>query len=160
VLVADTGAVVALLDRDDAHHAAVRSLFAANLDAWVLPWAILPEVDYLVSTRLGEQVQDAWLDDLARGAFAVEGGKADDLTLAHALIRRYGSLDLGLVDAVVMVIAERLGADIATVDLRHFGAVRLKHAPRLLPRDAAGFRSPLPGPRSSVPSPARRPRRR
>jgi hypothetical protein len=24
------------------------------------------------------------------------------------------------------------------VDLRHFGAVQLKHAPRLLPRDAEG----------------------
>jgi predicted nucleic acid-binding protein len=142
VLVADTGAVVALLDRDDVHHAAVRAIFAANLDGWVLPWAILPEVDYLVSTRLGEWVQDAWLDDLARGAFAVEWGKADDLPLAHALVRRYHSLGFGLVDAVVMVIAERLGADIATVDLRHFGAVKLKHAPRLLPRDTAGSSRP------------------
>jgi predicted nucleic acid-binding protein len=138
VLVADTGALVALLDRDDAHHRAVRALFAANLDAWVLPWAILPEVDYLVSTRLGDRVQRVWFDDLARGAFAVEWGKPDDLPLAHTLIRRYDSLDMGLVDAVVMAIAERLNADIATVDLRHFGAVRLKHAPRLLPRDALG----------------------
>jgi predicted nucleic acid-binding protein len=142
VLVADTGALVALLDRDDTHHRATRALFAADPEAWILPWAILPEVDYLVFTRLGERVQRVWLDDLARGAFAVEWGKAEDLTFAHALIRQYGSLDMGLVDAVVMVIAERLGADIATLDLRHFGAVRLKHAPRLLPRDAAGLARP------------------
>ncbi len=138
MLVADTGALVALLDRDDAHHRAVRAIFAADPDAWVLPWAILPEVDYLASTRLGARVQRVWLDDLARGAFAVEWGKAEDLAFAHALIRRYDSLDMGLVDAVVMAIAERLRADIATVDLRHFGAVRLEPAPRLLPRDAPG----------------------
>jgi hypothetical protein len=137
VLVADTGAVFALLDRDDAHHGAVRAIFTANPEAWVLPWAILPEVDYLVFTRLGARAQGAWLDDLALGAFSVEWGKSDDIPLAQALIQRYEALDLGLVDAAVMVVAERLGADIATLDLRHFGAVRLTHAPRLLPRDAA-----------------------
>lgn len=136
MIVADTGAVLALFDRRETHHAAVRAVFDADPESWLLPWAVLPEIDYLVSTRLGVRAQRVWLDDLAQGAFAVEWGKTDDLPLAHALIRRYASLDMGLVDAVVMVIAERLGADIATVDLRHFGAVRLKHAPRLLPRDA------------------------
>jgi hypothetical protein len=36
-----------------------------------------------------------------------------------------------------MAVAERLAADIATLDLRHFSVVRLKHSPRLLPRDLA-----------------------
>lgn len=136
MIVADTGAVLALLDRGDKHHAGVRAIFAQNPEAWVLPWAVLPEVDYLVSTRLGDHAQRLWLADLASGAFAVEWGKDDDLSAAHALTRRYEALAMGLVDAVVMVVAERLGADIASLDLRHFGAVRLKHAPRLLPRDA------------------------
>jgi hypothetical protein len=36
-----------------------------------------------------------------------------------------------------MAVAERLEADaIATLDLRHFGAVTLTTTPRLLPRDA------------------------
>lgn len=135
MVVADTGVVFALLDRHDAHHRAARAIFDPDPQAWVLPWAILPEVDYLVSTRLGARMHRAWLDDLARQAFAVEWGKTADLAHAHALVRRYESLDIGLVDAVVMVMAERLGADIATVDLRHFGAVTLQHAPRLLPRD-------------------------
>ena len=137
MIVADTGVVLALFDRKDAHHADVRALFAADPDAWLLPWAILPEVDYLVTTRLGQRAQRLWLTDLADGAFAIEWGTAADLTLAEALTRRYASLEMGLVDAVVMTVAERLGADIATVDLRHFGAVSLTHAPRLLPRDAA-----------------------
>jgi hypothetical protein len=49
---------------------------------------------------------------------------------------RYRSLRPGLVDAIVIATAERLKADaIATLDLRHFGAVSIKGSPRLLPRD-------------------------
>jgi hypothetical protein len=41
-----------------------------------------------------------------------------------------------LVDAVVIATAERLRADaIATLDLRHFGAIKIAGSPRLLPRD-------------------------
>ena len=135
MIVVDTGAVLALLDRRDAEHAAVRALFAADPAAWLLPWPILAEVDYLVATRLGSGAQRLWLTDLAEGAFAVEWGRTDDLARAEALTRRYQALEMGLVDAVVMAVAERLAADIATLDLGHFGAVALKHAPRLLPRD-------------------------
>jgi hypothetical protein len=42
----------------------------------------------------------------------------------------------GLVDGVVVAVAERLGAEaIATLDLRHFGAIAIQGRPRLLPRD-------------------------
>jgi predicted nucleic acid-binding protein len=137
VTVADTGAVVALVDRDDRHHADVRALFAANPDEWVLPWAILPEVDYLIARELGAGAERAWLADIGNGAFAIEWPAAGDLAAAQALVERYAALEMGLVDAVVMVTAERLRAHIATLDYRHFGAVRLVHNPRLLPRDAA-----------------------
>jgi len=133
VIVVDTSVVLALFDKRDAHHVAAREIFTADPGDWILPWAILPEVDYLVFTRLGERAQQLWLADLADGSLAVEWGRGDDLSGAQALIRKYASLNIGLVDAVVMVTAERLKADIATMDRRHFGAVRLKHAPRLLP---------------------------
>ncbi|MGE5360040.1 MAG: type II toxin-antitoxin system VapC family toxin [Bacteroidales bacterium] len=136
MIVADTGALLALFDRSDRHHAAVRALFEDDPDAWVLPWAILPEVDYLVATELGRKAQETWLRDLAEGAFAVEWGRDADVQAAARLDRRYKSLKLGLVDAVVIVVAERLGADaIATLDLRHFGAVEIRGTPKLLPRD-------------------------
>ena len=137
MIVADTGAIVALLDRRDRHHDALRTLFTADPDAWIIPWAVLSEVDYLASTRLGTRVHDLWLADLASGAFAVEWGGDADLRAAHAIIDAHRSLDLGLVDAVVMAVAERRRADLATLDLRDFAPVRLKHTPRLLPRDRA-----------------------
>jgi uncharacterized protein len=136
VIVADTGAVIALIDADDRHHGPMRALFESNPDAWILPWAILPEVDYLVATHVGRRAEETFLADLAGGAFAVEWGDETDLTEAHRICRRHKALELGLVDAVVITIAERLRPDaIATLDLRHFGAVPIRGDPKLFPRD-------------------------
>jgi predicted nucleic acid-binding protein len=142
MIVADTGAILALLDKGDRHHASVRALYEARPDEWLLPWAILPEVDYLVGSELGAVAQEAFLADVAEGSFAVEYGKHEDVVRARAIGRKYRALGLGLVDAVVIAIAERVRADaIATVDLRHFGAVTIAGAPRLFPRDAESRRS-------------------
>ncbi len=138
MIVADTGAVLALLDADDKHHSALKTLFLRDPGAWVLPWAILPEVDYLLATQLGRSAREAFFEDLASGGFFIEWGREDDLARAWALHRQYGDLQLGLVDAVVLALAERLDAEaIATLDLRHFAAVKLATRPRLLPRDHA-----------------------
>ena len=136
MIVADTGAILALLDADEAHHAILRESFEQQRRAWVLPWAILPEVDYLALTHLGRGVQQAFVDDLVSGAFVVDWGVAADLERARELDRRYRSLELGLVDAVVMAVAERRRAEaIATLDERHLGAVKLRRHVKLLPRD-------------------------
>lgn len=137
MIIADTGAVLALLDVDDRHHEVMIELFDRTGDRWVLPWAILPEVDYLVSRHGGAGAADMFLADLAEGAWPVEWGDEGDLVAARTLLTRYADLRLGLVDGVVMVVAQRLGAEaIATLDVRHFGAVTLEGSPQLLPRDA------------------------
>ena len=137
MIVADTGALIALFDRSDRHHEAIRRLYEDNPDRWVLPWAVLPEVDYLTATHLGQRAQELWLADLSSGAFNVEWGRPEDLAAAERLCRRYKALRIGLVDAVVVAVAERLRASaIATLDLKHFGAITIKGRPRLLPRDA------------------------
>ncbi len=131
MIVADTGAMLALIDKSDRHHATLLKLFDEHPTSWVLPWAILPEVDYLVGAHVSAKAQEAWLDDLASGAFQIEWGTEADLTRAREIARRHRALRLGLVDTVVMALAERLHAQsIATLDLRHFGS-------RGHPRDAA-----------------------
>lgn len=136
MIVVDTGAMLALLDASEDHHSVIRELYEENPDAWIVPWAILPEVDYLVAAHLGAKAQEAFLADLAEGAFLVEWGRDEDLAVARRICTRYRSLQPGLVDAIVIATAERLKADsIATLDLRHFGAVSIRGTPRLLPRD-------------------------
>lgn len=136
MIVADTGAIVALVDADDRHHEALRRLFEEDPASWRLPWAILPEVDYLLAAHVGTRAQERFASDLASGAWAIEWGDPADLVRADTLARRHRGLGLGLVDSVVMATAERRKADaIATLDLRHFAAVRLRRPVRLLPRD-------------------------
>lgn len=136
MIVADTGAIVALVDADDAHHAELRARFEAAPRGWVLPWAILPEVDYLLLSHVGEAAEAAFVGDVAAGRWSVDWGEPADLARAVELIERHRDLRLGLTDAVVMAVAERLKADaIATLDVRHFGAVELAGSPSLLPRD-------------------------
>ena len=118
---ADTGAVLALLDAGEDHHGMLREIYDEQPGSWILPWAILPEVDYLVATHLGGKARAAFLRDLAA---------------ADRIHRKYRTLNLGLVDAAVIALAERLKASaIATLDVRHFGAVDIAGHPRLLPRD-------------------------
>jgi len=136
VIVADTGAIVALIDRSDRHHRALRAIYERDPGVWVLPWAILPEVDYLVGAHLGVRAQEAFLADLADGTFIVSWGEDDELEEARRLSETYPRLRMGLVDAIVMATAIRRKAGaIATLDLRHFAAVTLPGTPKLLPRD-------------------------
>ena len=136
MIVADTGAIIALVDASDVHHEELLSLFEEAPADWVLPWAILPEVDLLLRRHVGAKAERAFLRDLAEGAFSIEWGVEADLARAAELCTRYSALDLGLVDASVMAVAERLGARaIATLDLRDFGTVAIIGAPQLLPRD-------------------------
>jgi hypothetical protein len=137
-VVADTGAILALIDRDDRHHAAMTRCLESDNLRWVLPWAVLPEVDYLVARQLGARVHDAWLKDLSDGLWDVEGMDENDLAMAAEWHQRHKSVRMGLVDAVVAVVAQRLHARaIATLDLRHFGAVKLPQSMQLWPRDLA-----------------------
>lgn len=136
MIVADTGAVIALIDAADRHHDALREIFERDPAAWILPWAILPEVDYLLLKYFGSRIEHEFLRDLSEGRWVIDRGHAEDLERAYNLCEQYSSLDLGLADAVVIATAERLHASaIATLDLRDFGAVELARGLRLLPRD-------------------------
>jgi hypothetical protein len=135
VIVADTGAIIALVDADDRHHAALRGLFERDPD-WILPWAILPEVDYLLAAHVGVDTEVAFVRDLAEGRYVVESGVEADFARAYEFCARYRDLRLGLVDGVVAAVAERLRTPaIATLDLRHFAAIEIHGSPKLLPRD-------------------------
>lgn len=136
MIIADTGAIIALVDRKDRHHRRLRAAFESRQAEWLLPWAILPEVDYLLGAHVGPAAQEAFLADLADGSYEIEWGRDDDLENAQRLTRQYAALRLGLVDAVVIAVATRRhAAAIATLDVRHFAAVRIPGAPELWPRD-------------------------
>ena len=76
------------------------------------------------------------LRDLAEARFHIEWGDTRDLLRARELCEKNRALRMGLVDALVIAAAERLGARaVATLDTRHFAAVKIRGAPQLYPRD-------------------------
>jgi predicted nucleic acid-binding protein len=87
---------------------------------------ILPEVAYLLASRLGAHAEQAFVRSLVDGEISVEGLHAADYTRASDVLRQYA--DIGFVDATLVAIAERLKLPaIATTDRRHFSRIRPAH---------------------------------
>lgn len=128
-VVADTGALYALVDASDAWHARVVAWWRAQSSVVVVPAAVLPEVCYLLQTRIGTAAELAFVQAVAEEEFTMEWGEPEDLTRAASLIDRYADLPLGFVDATIVAVAERLETRaILTTDRRHFSVVRPRHA--------------------------------
>ena len=82
------------------------------------------EADYLILTRLGIEVELAFLEDLAEGTFLVECLTREELGVALGLARRCRDLELGLADVSLVVLARRYRTRrIVTFDERAFRAV-------------------------------------
>jgi predicted nucleic acid-binding protein len=132
MIVLDTGVVVAALDRSERRHRACRDLLESATEPLVLPAPILPEIDYFIGGELGVTPMVSFLADIRNGAYRVEDLTTVDLDRVMELLRTYADLRVGFVDASVLTIAERLGAHrIATLDRRHFGAMRPRHVDSL-----------------------------
>lgn len=137
-IIADSGAVYGLYDRRDASHAGLRAALEKIRDLIILPAPILGEIDYLLRLRLGNTALLRFLADIQEGAFVIESVTTGDLRRCAGLIEKYRDLDLGLADASVVAVAERLGTDrILTVDQRDFRVIRSAHGRpfHLLPAD-------------------------
>jgi predicted nucleic acid-binding protein len=127
-IVADTGPLYALVDASDAWHKRVVEWWRKNREPVVVPVCVLPEVCYLLHTRISQQAEAAFVRSITNGEFVVESLEAEDVARAEALIRKYADLELGFVDATVIATAERLDAiEVVTTDRRHFSAVRPRH---------------------------------
>lgn len=138
-LIVDTNAIVAAADVNDPRRTTVQHLLSASERLLVVPAPITAEVDYLLAERVGRGARLAFLDDLARGTFLVEGLTREEHATVAALEKRYSDLDLGLADLSLVVLAARFRTrDLVTFDERHFRAVRPLQGGvfRLLPVDA------------------------
>ena len=127
-VLADTGPLYALVDRSDGWHERATAWWGHAPRQVVIPVSVLPEVSYLLQTRIGPAAEQAFIRAVADGEFITESLEPEDIGRVAELMREYADLPLGFVDATVVAIAERLGArDILTTDRRHFGVIRPQH---------------------------------
>ncbi len=122
----DTGVLIAMLDRDDRHHAQARAIFDAGKGPLIVPLVVVPEVCYLSHKYLGPNAEQAFLSSLADEELAIDWGVPADLRRAVELLRERP--ELGFVDTMIVSVAERLKVRrIATLDRRHFATLRPRH---------------------------------
>jgi predicted nucleic acid-binding protein len=118
----------AAADTDDEHHEACVALLEERVGELIVPLPVVVEVCYLVQTRLGAPAEGRFLASLARGDAAVDNLTPSDLDRILELVNAYLDLPLGMVDASVVAVAERLRLEvIATLDRRDFLVVRPRH---------------------------------
>ncbi len=131
-LVLDTGPLLAALDAADPDHARCAQLLHEAREDLIVPALVLAELDYWCHRRLGVEVWLTFLDDLLAGVYRPECPTAGDLRRCRQLQAQYGDHPLGIVDASVLTLVERLGENkLATLDHRHFAAVRPAHVAAL-----------------------------
>jgi len=98
------------------------ALIAGAARDLVVPDPVAVEVDYLVRTRYSAEAARAFLEELAAGTHRRHSLTSAAFARAVEIDRRYAALDLGLVDACVMAVAEAESAAILTFDFAHFRA--------------------------------------
>jgi predicted nucleic acid-binding protein len=75
--------------------------------------------------RLGSGAWLIFLEDLLKRAYRIEAPTAVDLRRCHELQATYADLRIGVVDASIVALIERLDErKLATLDHRHFSVVR------------------------------------
>ena len=128
-IVIDTGVLLAAADADDRWHTQAGIILEARAaDELVLPVPVAAEVAWMIGSRLGAATEAAFVSSVAAGGFALTELSRADWTRCAALIERYADLALGLVDASVVTIAERLGiTTVASIDRRDLLVVRPSH---------------------------------
>jgi hypothetical protein len=120
----DAGPLVALFDRDDAHHVRCVEALKAIRRPLITVWPALTEAAYLLS--FSPLAQDSLWEFLERGGMRIAALDASDIPRIRALIRQYGDHPMDLADAALVRVAERERLrTIFTLDHRDFRTYRL-----------------------------------
>jgi uncharacterized protein len=128
VLLVDAGPLYAAAARRDKHHERSVELLSTAARPLLVPALVVTEVSYLLADRIGAHAELAFARSLAEAELVVEPVLDSDWERIAELTETYLDLPLGIVDASIVALAERRGLDvIATLDQRHFRAVRPRH---------------------------------
>ncbi|MEW6583651.1 MAG: PIN domain-containing protein [Actinomycetota bacterium] len=132
MLVVDAGPIVAAAATRDRNHARCVALLSGAQRPLVVPALVVTEIAYFLADRIGTVAELAFVDSLRRGEMIIEPVEPADWARIAELVERYADVALGIVDASVVATCERLGVEtLATLDRRHFSAVRPRHCDAL-----------------------------
>lgn len=123
----DTGAVVALVNRADRHHAAAVEWFKRFRGQLLTTEAVVTETAYVLATSPAHLRAALLWFERARAAGLLLVEPVSDYAALSRIIAQYASLPCDYADASLIALAERMGVTaIATVDQRDFSVYRLR----------------------------------
>jgi predicted nucleic acid-binding protein len=131
VLLVDTNILLAAADTSTPDHTRCAAVLDDHTDLAVTA-PVAAETAWMIESRLGPTAEAAFVGSIATGELAVIDLTPADWARCAELIAVYADLGLGLVDASVIAIAERLSVTtIATLNRRDFAVVRPTHCDAL-----------------------------
>ncbi len=129
MLIVDAGPLYAAAATADRNHRRSIDLLSSAERPLLVPALVVTEVSYLLADRIGAHAELAFGRSIADGELLVEPVLDSEWDRIASLTEQYLDLPRGIVDASVVVLAERHHAEvIATLDHRHFSVVRPRHA--------------------------------
>jgi hypothetical protein len=124
-LLLDTGALVALLDRSQAEHAACVTFFEEWEGRVVTTEAVLTEATHLLGRVHGGQ--DKCLAFVVQGGAVLVPSSAASLERCRKLMQRYSDVPMDFADATLVALAEEIGTNsVFTTDRHDFAIYRAK----------------------------------
>lgn len=131
----DAGPLVAMIDRDDNHHAACNAAFKGFTLPLATVWPALSEAVFLLE-RISSSASQSLLEVIESGAIRLLELKSEDIPRIRELMAKYNDLPMDLADAAIVSAAERENIEtIFTIDRRDFSLYRPRHVKqfKLLP---------------------------
>ncbi len=124
----DTSFLFALTDQGDRNHERVLVTAQSTNEALILPVVVLPEICYLIASRLGHKAMRHFVSNLTNSGIEIEPVSSEDLVRIHEVLEKYADTQLDFTDAAIVTIAERLVITrIYTLDRRDFSIIRPNH---------------------------------
>lgn len=106
----------------------MQSWWTRKTEDVLVPVTVVPEISYLLGTRIGARAELAFAQGIAAGEFPIEPLLDEDHARIAELMGIYVDAPLGFVDASVVTMAERLEVvRLLTTDRRHFSLIRPRH---------------------------------
>lgn len=130
----DTGAFVALLDKDEKNHERCFQFFRGFKGRLFTTEPVLTEVVYLFNNSF--KAQKTCIEFILNGGATIVPQSSDSLLRVIRLMEKYKDIHMDFADATLVVLAEQTNIDeIFTLDLRGFNTYRIagKKAFKILP---------------------------
>ncbi|WP_045216070.1 type II toxin-antitoxin system VapC family toxin [Desulfonatronovibrio magnus] len=128
MIIVDTGAWLALIDRRDAYHNRCCDFFRHNHEALMTTWPVLVECVHLMFGRIGVAKTLSWMQTLEAQGVGIFVMQASHFTRLNTLMHQFRDLPMDLADASLVLLAEESGEGrIVSTDERDFHTYRWKN---------------------------------